>query len=211
MPLQAISAPSSGTTSDKLLVMLHGWGANAQDVAGLAPYLNLSGYQMCFPDAPFPHPMSPGGRMWYNFPTNYDFQRPYDFEAQADLHTSRQQLIAWLQSLASTTGIPLEKTVLGGFSQGGAMTLDVGPRLPLAGMLVLSGYCHGPLIKPKTLCPLLLIHGRQDLVVPPSKAHEAKSALTEQGWTVNFQMFDMGHEISIDAMHQVGQFCKALG
>ncbi|MEO1399813.1 MAG: esterase [Cyanobacteria bacterium J06635_1] len=210
MPLKAISFPPKTDSADKLLVMLHGWGANAQDVAGLAPYLDLSGYQMCFPDAPFPHPMAPGGRMWYNFPTNYDFQRPHDFEQQPDLQTSRQQLITWLQGLESTTSIPLERTVLGGFSQGGAMTLDVGPKLPLAGMLVLSGYSHAPIAKPETPRPLLMIHGRQDLVVPLPRAHQAKSELTQQDWTVGYQEFDMGHEISIDALKQVGQFCKAL-
>ncbi|MEM9903877.1 MAG: hypothetical protein AAF921_02490 [Cyanobacteria bacterium P01_D01_bin.44] len=210
MPLQAISVSPKTDSTNSLLVMLHGWGANAQDVAGLASYLNLSGYQMCFPDAPFPHPMAPGGRMWYNFPTNYDFQHPHDFEQQTDLQTSRQQLITWLQSLESATGIPLEKTVLGGFSQGGAMTLDVGPQLPLAGMLVLSGYGHAPIAKPATPCPLLMIHGRQDLVVPLPRAHAAKSELTQQGWTVDYQEFDMGHEISLDALKQVGQFCKAL-
>ncbi|HAA33061.1 MAG TPA: serine esterase, partial [Cyanobacteria bacterium UBA8553] len=46
----------------------------------------------------------------------------------------------WLKSLQDTTGIPLESTILSGFSQGAAMALDVGLMLPLAGLVSLSGY-----------------------------------------------------------------------
>ena len=119
MSLNVISVPASSAPADKLLVLLHGWGANAQDVVGLAPYLKLEGYQMLFPEGPFPHPMSPGGRMWYSFPVNYDFRRSHDFAQQMDLQDSRQQLITWLESLPEQTGIPLAQTILGGFSQGG--------------------------------------------------------------------------------------------
>jgi phospholipase/carboxylesterase len=208
MALQAISLTPPNQPADQLLVLLHGWGANARDVAGLAPYLNLTGYQMLFPDGPFPHPMAPGGRMWYSFPVNYDFRRPHDFEQQADLQTSRQQLREWLQALPATTGIPLENTILGGFSQGGAMTLDIGLQLPLAGMMVLSGYCHAPLTKAVSDRPILIIHGRQDPVVPLEKAQTTQSELTALGMTVTYHEFDMGHELSLPAMEVAGRFCQ---
>jgi len=71
--------PNSETT-DWQLIMLHGWGANAVDLLGLAPYLRLSNFSMQFPDAPWPHPQVPGGRMWYSFPFGYDFRQPHDFD-----------------------------------------------------------------------------------------------------------------------------------
>ncbi|MEO0540302.1 MAG: alpha/beta hydrolase [Cyanobacteria bacterium P01_A01_bin.105] len=207
--LNIIDVPAA-EPAEQVLVLLHGWGANAQDVAGLADYLQLPKTRMFFPNGPFAHPMTPVGRMWYGFPPSYDFRSPPMFEGQADLQQSRQLLLNWLETLPEQTGIPLEKTILGGFSQGGAMTLDVGPRLPLAGMMVLSGYVHLPEV-PKAVSdrPVLVIHGRQDTVVPIGLAGESRSQLQAQGLTVNYQEFDMGHEISLPALQMVGGFCQA--
>jgi phospholipase/carboxylesterase len=193
-------------------VLLHGWGANAQDVAGLIEAINMISipFKGLLPDAPFDHPMVPGGKQWYGFPPNYDFCRPHDFESQADLLQSRQLLKAWMESLPEKTGIPLEKTIMGGFSQGGAMALDVGAQIPLAAMLILSSYSHAPIRPFVTSRPVLIIHGRQDPVVPLSKALATKSQLMQQGIAVTYQEFDMGHEVSLDALRVASQFCQRL-
>ena len=154
--------------------------------------------------------MAPGGKQWYGFPPNYDFRRPHDFESQADLIESRRRLKAWMESLPEKTGIPLEKTIMGGFSQGGAMTLDVGPQLPLAAMLILSSYSHAPILPFVTPRPVLVVHGRQDPVVPLAKALDTKAQLEQQGQTVTYQEFDMGHEVSLDALRVASQFCQKL-
>ncbi|MEO1593410.1 MAG: hypothetical protein AAFU71_19270 [Cyanobacteria bacterium J06632_22] len=194
----------------QVLVLMHGWGANAQDVAGLADYLPLPKTHMFFPNGPFAHPMNPVGRMWYGFPPSYDFRSPPIFEGQADLQQSRQLLLDWLENLPAQTGIPLEKTILGGFSQGGAMALDIGPRLPLAGMMILSGYVHlKRLQNAVTQRPVLVVHGRQDTVVPLVLAQSTRSQLETQGLSVDYQEFDMGHEISLPALQKVGGFCQA--
>ncbi|MGB3789034.1 MAG: hypothetical protein WA949_13565 [Phormidesmis sp.] len=205
----AITPPNA---SDKLVVLLHGWGANAQDVAGLINAINMiaSPTRALLPNAPFDHPMVPGGRAWYSFPTNYDFRKGHNFAAQADLKESRQRLLNWMRSLPKQTGIPLEKTIMGGFSQGGAMTLDIGPQLPLAAMLILSSYSHTPTSNCITPRPVLLIHGRQDPVVPLAKALETKSQLERQGLAVTYHEFNMGHEVSLDALKIASQFCLAL-
>lgn len=196
--------------SDHLLVLLHGWGANAQNVAGLIEAINMISipFKGLLPDAPFDHPMAPGGKQWYGFPPNYDFRRAHNFEAQADLQASRQLLTDWMRSLPKQTGIPLEKTIMGGFSQGGAMTLDVGPHLPLAAMLILSSYSHAPIAKCITPRPALVLHGRQDPVVPLSKAQDTKAQLEAQGLSVAYEEFDMGHEVSLDALRVASDFCK---
>jgi phospholipase/carboxylesterase len=144
---------------------------------------NLPEYQFLFPDAPYSN--SYGGRMWYNL-RNQDDQ---------GLQGSRQQLTDWLKSLESSTGVPLSRTILAGFSQGAAMTLDVGLSLPLAGLVCLSGYLHS---KPeptarKSFPPVLIVHGRQDYMVPLSSAQSARDSLTASGVTVKYQEFDMGH------------------
>jgi len=203
---------SSSNVSDRLLVLLHGWGANAQNVAGLIEAINMIAipFKGLLPDAPFNHPMVPGGKQWYGFPPNYDFRRPHDFAAQPDLIESRQQLKNWMESLPAQTGIPLEKTIMGGFSQGGAMTLDVGPQLPLAAMLILSSYSHAPIPTCVTSRPVLVIHGRQDPVVPLAKALDTKAQLERQQLPVTYREFDMGHEVSLDALSVASQFCQDL-
>jgi phospholipase/carboxylesterase len=215
LSLSAIAiAPTAtpGTASDRLLVLLHGWGANAQDVAGLINAINMIviPFQGLLPDAPFDHPMVPGGKQWYGFPANYDFRQPHDFEHQADLIDSRAQLQAWMESLPSQTGIPLEKTIMGGFSQGGAMTLDVGPRLPLAAMLILSSYSHAPIVPCVSPRPVLVIHGRQDPVVPLEKAKDTVRQLEGHGMPVTYKEFDMGHEVSLEALQVASQFGQSV-
>ncbi|EDX87121.1 phospholipase/carboxylesterase superfamily [Synechococcus sp. PCC 7335] len=211
LSLNAIAITPEGA-GEQLIVLLHGWGANAQDVAGVINAINMvsSPTRALLPDAPFTHPMVPGGLAWYSFPANYDFRRAHNFEAQADLRESRQRLLYWMRSLPEKTGIPLEKTIMGGFSQGGAMTLDIAPQLPLAAMLILSSYSHAPIPPCITPRPILLVHGRQDPVVPLARALEAKSQLESQGLAVTYHEFDMGHEVSMDALKVASQFCLSL-
>ena len=143
----------------------------------------LPEYQFLFPDAPYSHPY--GGRMWYSL-------RSQD---EQGLTASRQQLTDWLKSLESRTRVPLSRTVLAGFSQGGAMTLEVGLTLPMAGLVCISGYLHSkPTPMPgKSFPPVLIVHGRQDQMVPLSSAQSAREALKAMGVSVEYQEFDMGH------------------
>ncbi|MEM9151452.1 MAG: esterase [Cyanobacteria bacterium P01_F01_bin.3] len=206
--LDAIAITPDGA-DERLIVLLHGWGANARDVAGLIEAINMinTPTRGLLPDAPFEHGMVPGGRAWYSFPPDYDFQSPHDFNAHSDLQESRKRLTTWMKSLPEQTGIPLEKTIMGGFSQGGAMTLDVGPHLPLAAMLILSSYSHASIAPCITPRPVLLLHGRQDPVVPLAKAQDTKARLESQNLSVTYAEFDMGHEVSLDALRVASQFC----
>lgn len=213
LSLEAISLmPKLSSGAERLIVLLHGWGAQAQDVAGLIEAIAMisAPTQALLPNAPFAHPMVPGGRAWYSFPPNYNFQRPHDFAAQADLQESRQRLKTWMESLPKKTGIPLENTIMGGFSQGGAMTLDIGPQLPLAAMVILSGYSHTPIPPCITPRPVLVIHGRQDPVVPLAKALDTQAQLTSQDIPVTYREFDMGHEVTLEALKVASQFCQTI-
>lgn len=215
MSLQTISIPPQSGQAKGLLVVLHGWGANAQDVAALAPVLSLPDYHFAFPNAPFPHLYSPSGRVWYNFPENYTFLSSPEFSDQPELVESRKLLQDWLLSLESTTGVPLSRTILGGFSQGGAMTLDVGLNLPLAALLVLSGYLHAPsrLTAPTnfTAPPVLVVHGRQDSVVSLSAAHQVRDSLLALNVPVTYHELDMGHEIQPSVLQLMQSFIEEKG
>lgn len=189
--------PARGTPAG-VIVLLHGWGANAADLIGLAPALNLPTYQFLAPNAPLDHPQVYGGKMWY------------DIQTQVGLETSRELLGQWLQELESKTQIPLSKTFLAGFSQGGAMTLDLGLGLPLAGLLVFSGYLHfNPTPSDRPRPPVLLVHGRQDPVVPLALAHQARDRLTSVGVDLDYYEFDMGHEIQPVVIDRAREFVVA--
>lgn len=208
MSLNVVSiAPQTGEPPTGLFIALHGWGANAQDVAALATFLDLPHCQLLFPDAPFPFPYGPMGRAWYNFPQDYTFTCEPRLAQQPDLVESRQILMTWLQSLEAKTGVPLSRTVLAGFSQGGAMTLDVGLQLPLAALLVLSGYLHSPAhLSAENAPPVLMVHGRQDTVVPLQSAQNSYRQLQDLGVAVTYHELDMGHEIPAAELQLVQNF-----
>ncbi|MFW6368091.1 MAG: alpha/beta hydrolase [Halothece sp.] len=201
MTLEAITIPSPSDTPKYLLVALHGWGANAQNLARFAPLFNWQETQMMFPDAPFPHPTATGGKMWY------DLQQQRDEEG---LNQSRQALKTWLASLESETGVPPQRTFLIGFSQGGAMTLDVGFQFPFAGLCALSGYLHSEPQGSSSAPPTLIIHGTQDPVVPITAAQKARDTLQQQGVNVTYQEFPMQHEITPEALKTLKQFLERL-
>ncbi|MBD2088976.1 dienelactone hydrolase family protein [Microcoleus sp. FACHB-1515] len=207
MTLQAIAIPVENPQG--LLVALHGWGANSQDLVGLAQFLDLPNHTLIFPEAPFQHSYSEVGRMWYGFPSEYSFLSNPAFQQQPDLQQSRQQLREFLLSLEEKTGVPLDRTVLAGFSQGGAMTLDVGSQLPLAALLILSGYMHSPIDSVNSaIGKILIVHGRQDDVVPLRSAIQMRDRLTEIAAPVEYQEFEMGHEIRPIVLQIVQNFMK---
>lgn len=190
--------------------MLHGWGANARDVAALASYLSLPEFQFWFPNAPFPFPYAPEGRMWYDLPDNYAFFSDPAFQQQPQLQESRKQLTSWLSGLEAQTGVPLSRTILAGFSQGGAMTLDVGLQLPLAALMVLSGYSHTPLQLTHEIPKVLIVHGQFDQVVPLSAAHRTRDSLLSQGAAVQYHEVGMGHEIQPIVLNLMQSFIEEI-
>jgi phospholipase/carboxylesterase len=196
--IESISAIPNDTQPTYLLVVLHGWGANYQDFVPFAKVLNLPGFGYLFPNAPFAHFQVPGGRAWYAL-ENKDF---------TGLAESRQLLLDWLTSLEASTGVPLERTIMAGFSQGGAMTLDVGLTLPLAAVCSFSGYLHyEPQVQlNKTYPPTIIIHGRQDSVVPIQAAVKAKDELSKIGVKVQYHEFEMAHEVRDEAIALFQQF-----
>ena len=195
--IEAISAIPKNQP-DYLLVVLHGWGANYQDFVPFAKVLNLPNFGYMFPNAPFDHFQVPGGKAWYAL----------EDKSFTGLAQSRQLLLDWLNSLAASTGVPIEKTILAGFSQGGAMTLDVGLTLPLAALCSFSGYLHyEPQTQPdKTYPPTLIVHGTQDPVVPIAAAIKAKDELSKIGVPVQYREFAMAHEVNDEAIALFKQF-----
>jgi phospholipase/carboxylesterase len=184
-------------------VLLHGWGANHHDLGDLVPYFKLPEYQFLFPNGIFDHEYSDEGKMWYSFTGAGQLND----RSISQLTTSRQVLTDWVQSLPASTGIPLDRTWIAGFSQGGAMTLDIGLDLPVAGLIVMSGYLHPNTSQPTHPAPpTLIVHGRQDDVVPVAAARTSRDSLTQLGVDVQYQEFEMGHSIVPEVLDVVKNF-----
>jgi phospholipase/carboxylesterase len=182
------------------IVALHGWGANCDDLVSLAPLVGLANYQWICPEAPFNHPM-PNGKMWYDL-------QSLDAEGLAK---SCELLSQFIEDLPTLTGIPLEKTFLLGFSQGGAMTLDVGLVFPFAGLISLSGYLHIAEEELQELSgeifpPILIAHGTEDTVVPIGAARNARQLFERLGATVEYEEYAMSHEIRPETCDRIQQF-----
>ena len=143
----------------KRLVLLHGWGADADDLLELGRQLCGERRKLVALRAPQPHPGG-SGRQWY------DLQNPN----WPDLPQARLALRARLEALGRS--LPLEQTVLLGFSQGAAMALDVGSDLALAGIVCCSGYPHPGWQAKPAMAQVLLTHGKNDPVVPYAASEE---------------------------------------
>ncbi len=191
-----ISGPSSAPSR---LVLLHGWGADADDLLDLADLLVGPQVSVVGLRAPEPHP-SGMGRQWYSLqPINWQ-QLP---AACRDLHSR-------LAALADS--VPLQRTVLLGFSQGGAMALDVGSELPLAGIVACSGYPHQgwqpEAAADRPLPPVLLSHGRTDPVVPFAASEAVLALLKGAGGEARLLPFSGGHTIDRVLLPEIAAFVR---
>jgi phospholipase/carboxylesterase len=205
------TSPSSGgaeaglirlgpASAQQRLVLLHGWGADADDLLDLGRLLVGPEVSVVALQAPLPHPAGIG-RQWY------DLQQP----GWPQLPAARDDLRLRLQALAAE--LSLESTVLFGFSQGAAMALDVATSaggIPIAGLVGCSGYPHPdwqPQIdQPR---PVLLSHGRQDPVVPHGASEALGQQLRQAGAEVELLSFDGGHAIDPELFPAIRAFLAA--
>jgi phospholipase/carboxylesterase len=176
--------PAASGTADSLVIFLHGYGADGNDLIGLAEPLapHLPNTRFLAPNAPERCPGNPMGFQWFPIPW---LDGSPEAVARASAARSFRLLDDWLDAIA-TEGIGPERTVLVGFSQGTMMALHVGLRraAPLAGIVGFSGR----LLEPERLAeevtsrpPVLLVHGDEDPVVPFASLQAAAEALTAAG------------------------------
>ena len=179
------------------LVLLHGWGADAHDLIPIGKLLTeglKNRFEIVSFSAPQPHP-SGSGRQWYPlYPHEWE-QVP---KAVLDLEKRLNNLC--------TKQIPLDKTLLLGFSQGGAIALDIATRIKFQGVFALSSYPH-PEWKPlKDMPPVFLCHGNFDQVVPKEASQKSFDILSKNRVKSELYFFDGGHEITNDLI----EYCHGI-
>ena len=204
------AASGKGTS---LVVFLHGYGANAQDLLGLADPLapHMPDTVFVAPDAPEQCAGSPMGYQWFPIPW---IDGSSEEDSAAGMERAVGDLNAYLDTVMQEEGISADKTILFGFSQGTMMALYVAPRRPevVAGVVGFSGRLMEPelladeaVVKP----PVLLVHGDQDDVVPPASLPEAADALTAAEFEVYAHvMKGTAHGIAPDGLSVAAAFMR---
>jgi phospholipase/carboxylesterase len=180
-------APASGRTR-QVVVFLHGYGADGNDLLGLAEPLSPHMPDTVFlaPNAPERCPMNPMGYQWFPIPW---IDGSSEEEAATGMQAAAADLNAWLDGVLADEGIGADRLFVVGFSQGTMMALHVAPRrdAPIAGIAGFSGRLMLPeLLEDEVVSrpPVLLLHGDQDDVVPPQSLPDAANALTAAGFEV---------------------------
>ncbi|WP_050475792.1 alpha/beta hydrolase [Herbaspirillum rhizosphaerae] len=197
------------------VIWLHGLGADGNDFVPIVRELDLSGSQpirFIFPTAPTMPVTVNGGyvmRAWYDI-FGPDLVRRED---EPGLRAS-QAMVEALIAKEKARGIPAERIVLAGFSQGCAMTLQTGLRHPekLAGLMCLSGYLPlaGTIAAESNAAnqatPIFMAHGRQDPVVVMQRAEQSRNLLNTLGYQIEWHEYPMQHSVCLEEIEDIGRW-----
>jgi phospholipase/carboxylesterase len=207
------SRPSlSGDKPRRLVILLHGLGADGNDLIGLQQYWGrvVPDAEFISPNAPFPCDMAPYGYLWFSV------QDRTPEAVLAGVRAAAPSLDGFIDEELQKRGLTESDTALVGFSQGTMMSLYIGLRRakPLAGIL---GY-SGRLIAPELLAselrsrpPVLLVHGTHDPLVPFESLAHAEAALKTAGVPVEtLACPGIEHSIDPEGLQRGGAFLKQV-
>jgi len=204
--------PHAGGKPNSLVVLLHGLGADGNDLIGLAPYWApaLPQTEFLAPHAPFPCDMAPQGRQWFSL------QDRSPAMILAGVRAAATILDDFLDEALRARDLDASRLALVGFSQGTMMALHVGLRRApaLAGIVGFSGSLRGA----ETLAdelrskpPILLVHGDADPVVPFQALAAAQTALQQLDVPVEtLARPGLGHSIDETGLQRAGEFLRRV-
>ena len=184
---QAPRKPAPG--KPPMLVLLHGFGANEQDLLPMAARLDP---RLAVASLRGPYQIRPGSYSWVNGNT------------ADELDKARRMVIECIDQVVDSTGADRGRVYLAGFSQGAMLTLAIALTEPekIAGAAVLSGRLVAAVsdnhAAPERLrgFPILVTHGTDDRQIPVRSAHDIRQALKPMGVAVDYHEFESGHYIS---------------
>ncbi|MFT6582406.1 MAG: alpha/beta hydrolase [Alphaproteobacteria bacterium] len=203
-------APASGGEPKQLVILLHGLGADGDDLIGLASHWAqvLPDAAFAAPNAPFPCDMAPYGYQWFSV------QDRSPEAMLAGVRSAASTLNAFIDAELARTGLGADKLALIGFSQGTMMSLYVAPRRdePVVAVVGYSGRLIAPdRLNAETVSrpPVLLIHGMADDLVPFPSMAEAETGLKGAGFTVETEARPgLGHGIDPEGLTRAGNFLR---
>jgi phospholipase/carboxylesterase len=204
--------PAGGGQPQQLVILLHGLGADGNDLIGLGQYWAqlLPQAEFLSPNAPFPCDMAPYGFQWFS-------AQDQSLEARlAGVRAAAPILDAFIDEALAARGLGADKLALVGFSQGTMMSLFVGLRraAPVAGIMGYSGRLIGADLlatelrsRPRTL----LVHGTEDPLVSYRELAAAQQALEAAGVPVEtLTCPGIGHSIDEAGLRRGGAFLREV-
>ncbi len=194
------------------VIWLHGLGADGHDFTSIVPQFNLPVHlplRFIFPHAPLKPVTINNGyimRAWFDIYSMQIDQR-IDLAGISDSVKAVEQLIENEQR----KGIPTEKIILGGFSQGAVIALTTGLRClkKLAGIIALSGYLPNAVqelsnrSQANQAIPVFLAHGTEDTIVPFMLGQATAAALEKHGIPVDWHSYSMPHSLCANEVSDV--------
>jgi len=201
-----------GSAAERVLLILHGYGADERDLGGLLPYLDPEGkFVTVLPRAPH---AAPPGFSWFDM-------------ASGDPESIRQgqlDALAQLDDLLDATceehGLSRSEAVVAGFSQGGGLALMLGLRRSdrphPAGVLAMSAFVPTETLDDEVdwdaaaSIPVLLQHGTNDPMIPAQRARDLAQVLAEHDVPLVFTEYPMAHEVALESMQQARGWLDAI-
>ena len=210
-PIEIETAPQPTAS----VIWLHGLGADGRDFVPIVPELRLPSdlaVRFVFPHAPHrPVTINRGSvmRAWYDI-AETEFGRQED---EAGIRESEQTVRGLIQR-ETERGIASERIVLAGFSQGGAVALHTGLRLPqrLAGILALSTYLPlADTLKAEAHpanddVPIFMAHGTDDPIIPLALGESSADLLTRRGAKLEWRTYEMEHSVCLDEILDIADW-----
>ncbi len=206
--VHAVYEPA-GPGPQPTVVALHGWGASALDLLGLAPHLDGGAFLVLCPQGPVDVPVAPGVRGYGWFPLSMG--APPD---QAAFAHGYEALDEFLDEAARCYPVAPGRLALLGFSQGGVMaySLALRRRHRFAAVAALSTWLVPGLVTEGIgspdleRLPVLVQHGTDDPLIAVARGREAVEQLRAWNADVVYREYGMGHEISPVSLHDLTGF-----
>ena len=222
------SGNTSKTDAPRTVVLMHGYGAPGDDLVGLGEGLAApAGTTFLFPEAPnglTGAPSDDEARAWWPIDIGR-FQRAAMLgtldklvdDVPEGLHEARASVLAMLDAYERETSTPSANVVLGGFSQGSMLALDVAlhTERAFAGLAILSGTLLAakdwlPRMVARKDLPVFQSHGTRDPILPFPIAERLRHELEGAGMRVSFTSFDDGHGIPPEVMRDFGTWLSQI-
>ena len=193
-----------------MVILLHGFGAGMDDLAGLCPAIDRSGYLYACPNAPLSFTIGPGV-------TGYGWTPPRGQGTAEDAQRAKDLLEAFFQEVMDLYKVPAGRMMLCGFSQGGGMTYRCGLARPetFRGLAALSSVMPEPdelrpTLPDQRTQPIFISHGIHDDILPVEHGRRALEFLEAEGYTPDYREYPMRHEITPDVMGDLVPWIKGL-
>jgi len=184
------SSPEDDSLSLGVIFLLHGFGANMRDLVDIAPMINKKDFIYIFPNAPFE----------INSGFNQKAYSWFDFDNLNEIKESEKILENTIEESLGLFNIDKDKIYLGGFSQGGMMTMhaDIIHQNLFSGLLILSSTIISQIdlnidlsLNPR----VFLAHGVNDSIISINQGQETHRKLISKGLNVEYHEYEMGHQI----------------